>query len=612
MKHKISITFILIGMIFIGFFCNKEIKASTIDDAVLNLHLDSNLTDSSGNNSLVTPKGDPKYVQGVNKNGIQISNVVNSEPSKMGEDYYSITNNENLNVEHNNFSIGFWYKSSGGSNNGAAIITNKDYSTGNNVGFAIGQFESAIRINFTTQDSSRKDIYSLEVNDDRWHYVFVNFDRKTNISAYIDGEKKGSIKISDDIGKSIGSNNIMIGADINGNSALKNSNIDELKVYNRVLSNDEITELAKEYTPPITDEVLVELHSKMQELKDKINSLTLTESQVLFLAQTLNTAEELEKKANNENDILDIIRKLDLALESLNNPTDLDLMFNIFSDTHITTAENKYFNQALDDIKYLSPDSKATLFNGDNNDDGSEAQYANFYNLLTENNVVNPLLILGNHEARWQTDHQVYKDRYLKWNSQYMGNTPENQLYWHRKINGYHFIGLNTELDLKDNAYISKEQITWLKKELLVAQNDNKPIFIQIHQTFKGTGEHVIEDTIYNEAQYPEDFSEKDFDCEEALKDTLKEFSNIVIFTGHIHNGPDLLKVYKKDYGHVVDLPSFSYASYGNPSTAMAYHVQVKGTDVKLKLRDYKNNKWLPENEVSFNVNESSKDFYRK
>lgn len=600
---------------------NNKIRDNS--DLLLYLKFDGNLKDTSEYSHVIKSNSNPNFVSGVSGQGINIKNKNNSESHKPGDDYYFVNDtNQKLNFGSDNFSIGFWYKSSGGEANGASIITNKDYSSGNNIGFSISQFEEELRVNFKPDKGERSDIYRIYANDNRWHYLFINFDRSDMIEVYIDGQFFNSSDISSDIDKSIDSGKLTIGADINGNSALKDSLIDELRLYNRGLTKSEINNLFSEKLPPITEEILVELHKLESDLVKKFNSSEITENQKKRVGKVLEEVTRLEDLATNERDIVSIIRKVNLTLDYLKDPTDLDFQLNIFSDTHINdhslffTKDNlkyvtdpgrTYFEQSLNDLSYLTPESNVTIFNGDNNDNGSESQYELFYTILKRSNVKNPLLILGNHEARFSSvTSGVYKERYLKWNREYMGdNTPEGQLYWSRWIDGYHFIGLNTELGMKDNAYISKKQLKWLEKELADKKDPNKPVFIQIHQTFKGTANHIIEDTIYNKDQYPDNFIEKDFDCEEALKNILVDYPEAVILTGHVHNGPDLLKVYSTKYGHVVDLPSFSYTSYGQKNIAIAYQMQVKGTKVKLKLRDYRRNVWLPSNEITFDIKDA-------
>ncbi|WP_368561068.1 hypothetical protein [Enterococcus faecalis] len=67
----------------------------------------------------------------------------------------------------------------------------------------------------------------------------------------------------------------------------------------------------------------------------------------------------------------------------------------------------------------------------------------------------------------------------------------EEQLYFDHWVDGYHFIVLNTEMDLKDNAYLSKKQLQWFSEKVKENAEAKKPIFVSIHQTFKGTADQI-------------------------------------------------------------------------------------------------------------------------
>ena len=66
-----------------------------------------------------------------------------------------------------------------------------------------------------------------------------------------------------------------------------------------------------------------------------------------------------------------------------------------------------------------------------------------------------------------------------------------------------------TKKDLKDNAYLSNEQLNWLKDVIKEGAHKDKPIFIQIHQTFTNTADHESLDLIGEQ--------------EEALKEILPD-----------------------------------------------------------------------------------------
>ena len=297
-----------------------------------------------------------------------------------------------------------------------------------------------------------------------------------------------------------------------------------------------------------------------------------------------------------------LIKKLTNAFDRF-QITEMPIMsFQVLSDVHIDGSDDNNKSRqnlidALEDISVLDPTSSAVMFPGDITDSGSEAQYESFYDIIEKYNFTKSIIALGIHDVRWlcSSDDRnepganvptckygtsPFKERYLKYNTPYMDGTTD-ELYFDTWINDYHFITLNTEKDLKDNAYLSNEQLNWLKDVIKEGAHKDKPIFIQIHQTFTNTADHESLDLIGEQ--------------EEALKEILKDYPQSIIFTGHVHNGIDLAKVYQEEYGYVVDVPAFKYQSYGDSRAQIGYQVNVFEDRVEIRPRDYKNDLWLDE-----------------
>ncbi|MFQ7173898.1 MAG: metallophosphoesterase family protein [Thomasclavelia ramosa] len=175
-----------------------------------------------------------------------------------------------------------------------------------------------------------------------------------------------------------------------------------------------------------------------------------------------------------------LIKKLTNAFDRF-QITEMPIMsFQVLSDVHIDGSDDNNKSRqnlidALEDISVLDPTSSAVMFPGDITDSGSEAQYESFYDIIEKYNFTKSIIALGNHDVRWlcSSDDRnepganvptckygtsPFKERYLKYNTPYMDGTTD-ELYFDTWINDYHFITLNTEKDLKDNAYLSNEQL---------------------------------------------------------------------------------------------------------------------------------------------------------
>ncbi|WP_288060093.1 metallophosphoesterase family protein [Thomasclavelia cocleata] len=181
-----------------------------------------------------------------------------------------------------------------------------------------------------------------------------------------------------------------------------------------------------------------------------------------------------------------------------------NISFFALSDTHVEaegsqTKTYEGLEDALSDIIEINPDNSALVIPGDLTNNGLESEYEAVYGLIDKyQQVGQPMLAMGNHDVRWlcssgdrnpasptvptcKPGTSPFDSRYLKFNQKYMGDVLEGQLYFDQWIDGYHFITLNTEQDLKDKAYLSEKQLLWLDNTLAKNADKNKPIFIKIH-----------------------------------------------------------------------------------------------------------------------------------
>ena len=585
---------ILVSNIQIKLALVKDGVEGVVEGQVLYLSFDNeNVKDESGRENHGTSVGDVSYEPGVIGKALHLQND-NGSTMQIAKQYVNFGQPDDLKFKTDDFAISFWYKTVNGGGNEAAIISNKDWSTGSNVGMNIGNFGDSIRVNYTGSGCSRDDIYGLSANDGNWHYIVVNFDRDNVISAYIDGNLEKTTDIKDTFGKSIDAIDFVIGADGNKTQGLNDAYLDEVRVMKRLFTTTEIEEYYLPYR----------LQMKIEDYTNVLNQAKedgYDESKIAEFEKVLNAVNE--EKINADVDTMrKLIKNLTNAFDRFQTSETPIMSFQVLSDVHIDGTEED--NQsilnlvdALEDIAMLDPTSSAILFPGDFTDAGSEGQYQAFYNTIEKYNFTKSIISLGNHDVRWlcsgsdrneagasiptcKYGTSPFMERYLKYNTPYMDGV-EDQAYFDTWINDYHFITLNTEQDLKDNAYLSNEQLDWLKEVIKENASIDKPIFIQIHQAFTGTSDHESLDLIGEQ--------------EEALRAILKDYPQSIVFTGHVHNGINLAKVHQVEFGYVVDVPAFKYQSYGDPRAQIGYQVNVFEDRVEIRPRDYKNDVWLDE-----------------
>jgi hypothetical protein len=174
----------------------------------------------------------------------------------------------------------------------------------------------------------------------------------------------------------------------------------------------------------------------------------------------------------------------------------------------------------------------------------------------------------------------------------FLEKTGMESIYYHKVINGYHFIVLGTEDGVTEGTF-SANQIGWLAEQLKQANADDphKPIFVFHHQPIKGT--------IYG--------SEWGFSKNRDLfYDTLKPYPQVISFSGHTHYPLDDPRIiHQKDFTSIgTSTGAYVWLESGRiqgevPEGAdilnQALIVEVHNNKVLIKRRDIHNNDWTGE-----------------
>jgi len=309
-------------------------------------------------------------------------------------------------------------------------------------------------MNFTPENANRKDIYNIKGNDDEWHFVVINVDRNDKMYAYVDEVLVNSTDISDVKG-SINSKSFVIGADGLKNYGIEDVYLDEIRVFNRILEEQERANYF--YS--------VNLSMRLHDLEELLEKANQDEAISIHKIKELeNAIEDFKSGMNNlsNEEMLEMAKRMDIVKERFFEDEDTsNISFQVLSDVHIEgKSENletvKIFKDALQDIRYLDPDSSAIMIPGDFTNGGSTEQYESFFDLIEKYSSTNPLVALGNHDVRWLCDSEdrneaglriptcklgtsPFADRYLKGNKKYMGDVKEGQLYFDKWISFYYF-----------------------------------------------------------------------------------------------------------------------------------------------------------------------------
>ena len=190
--------------------------------------LDGNVSDTSGNNLNGTAQGNPVYEAGAVGQAMMFDGI---------DDYVDCTNNVKFDTITDKITVAAWIRVDLFDKNYQAIVTKGDSSwriardgTGDDVQW---------RCNGPTP--SLEVVSQATVNDGQWHHLAGTYDGAT-ARLYVDGVLDGSMATTGAISKNTAP--VYISGNSEKASRLWNGSIDDVRIYNRALTEAEVRLLA--------------------------------------------------------------------------------------------------------------------------------------------------------------------------------------------------------------------------------------------------------------------------------------------------------------------------------------------------------------------------------
>lgn len=577
----------------------------TFDDGTAN---DSSLSQTNG-----TIVGDVQFVDGIKGKAVKISNDADHRKGNKAESYITFGKQDGVTFGTSDFSLAFWYRSEGHGASDSALIGNKDYASGSNVGLAVGNYHTSggnndlndVRVNVSGIKGQRADVQNdqISANDDAWHYIVATFDRDANMTVYLDGRKAGSTSITKFAGTSFDDGEFVLGADGHFTYGADGCILDEVRVIKKALSEEESSTLWLSESLPY----------KIAQTGSYANIESAGEYTQAGLDAFNAVLESVKSQAGTDIEAnAALCAQLNEAWDALQAQTNEPLLtFDVISDVHLRDDDSSRasnFIKGLQDIAENHPESDAFVSVGDNisfgSDNNSRGQY---FDLVEEYipSVPNKIMVLGNHDVRkndssssngFSSNYDVAYEAYMEDNAVYRDDPESDKIYFDKWVNGYHFIALNTEEGLKDMISMSNEQLTWLEEKLSEgldesgnrvpdAADPEKPVFIVVHQALNDT---------HQRANDYGGFGEQD----EQVKEILSRHPQAVVLSGHIHNGFGVATIMDREYGTLVDIPSYNENQFGVTDDGTGYQVDVYADRIHFRARNYMTGTWLPQYDV--------------
>ena len=201
--------------------------------------------DVSGRGNHGTVMGGAKWTDGIIGGALQFDGT---------DDFVSIPNESNFDIT-GSITVSAWIRVESFTKPWQAIVTKGDRA------WRLHRANKTKRVGFACSDLSREQVGDLygkrEVDDGKWHHVAGVLDG-TKASIFVDGALDTSTNSSPNI--SVNDYSVLIGANAQATGRLFHGLIDDVRIYDRALSVDELRALVKEggvAVPPPSNPVTV-------------------------------------------------------------------------------------------------------------------------------------------------------------------------------------------------------------------------------------------------------------------------------------------------------------------------------------------------------------------
>ena len=252
----------------------------------------------------------------------------------------------------------------------------------------------------------------------------------------------------------------------------------------------------------------------------------------------------------------------------------------IIADTHLPNRESAELNlkNTFTDIENSKEKFDAFLIAGDIADYGTDNEYERFFRVLDNQKAVpNMFVTMGNHDAR--LFYNKNKKIMVKKTAEYLKDKT-GKIYYSYDIKGYTFIVLCTEKRILEKAYISKEQIYFLDRELARGTKEGKPVFVMCHQPFAFT--HGL----------PEVWKTGDMgEQSDEVRAVMEKYSNVFFINGHLHGGifEKVAETLNEEKGvYSISIPGYRKPNnFGIQDCGVGYYCEVYDDRVVFTARKF-------------------------
>ncbi len=261
------------------------------------------------------------------------------------------------------------------------------------------------------------------------------------------------------------------------------------------------------------------------------------------------------------------------------------------------------FRAACEDLTNTQIPIDALVMAGDIAENGLYSEFQFVYDRLAPTGVKHYINASGNHDIRLKT----YKDavkRFTKLTNALNSNAGNDlvidSLSYRYSVNGYEFVVLGSDKIVFEEAYISDAQLEWLDATLKETSATGKPTFVVVHQVLKDTN------NIENAWNSAVDGAGSVGDQSDELREIMGRYDNIILITGHLHQGFGVGTYELVDSIHSINLPSITIENKdgddeGNIS-GIGYMVEVYENKVLFRARNFAAGEYMPKYDITIDL----------
>ncbi len=282
------------------------------------------------------------------------------------------------------------------------------------------------------------------------------------------------------------------------------------------------------------------------------------------------------------------------------------MSFAAWGDTQVSNylfGREPYIRAAGEDLKNAETPVDALVIAGDITENGLYAEYQFVYDRIVDSGVKNYIIATGNHDIRlrlYSDSLQHFTEFTNALNQNAGSNLVVDSMHYRYNVNGYEFVVLGSDRSAFEESYFSDEQLEWFDATLKETSATGKPTFVVVHQVLKGTNN--VENAWNSSVEGAGSVGKQS----DKLQEIMNRYDNIILITGHLHQGFGVGTYELVGKIHSVNLPSVTIENKDGDDAGnipgIGYMVEVYKDKVLFRARNFAKGEYMPAYDITIDI----------